>query len=208
VEVAHSEVVVADVAEGWAGRGVDVEASFFAELADAKKVGGVGDDDDVVKIVFVGDGCKAVDLLLGIDGVGFGDDTAEGNSVCEKIVAADATFRIAGVFIAAAAQGDDEWSNLLAVEFDGVIEAGVKDWGWVAEVFGCSKDGDGVSGLGFVVAGDCCNLLIHPDAPGHEDQQNHPQQTAEEGTAGCASTSQIGGRGDHTFFATLTEELV
>ena len=56
VKVAHGEIVVADMAHGEARRGVDVEASIFAELADAEEVGRIGDDDDVVEIVFVGDG--------------------------------------------------------------------------------------------------------------------------------------------------------
>ena len=55
VEVAHGKVVVADVAEGGAGRGVDVEACVFAELANAEEMGAIGDDDDVVEAVFVGD---------------------------------------------------------------------------------------------------------------------------------------------------------
>ena len=48
-----------------------------------------------------------MDLLLGVSGAGFGDDAAEGNSIGEEVVAADAAFRIAGVFVAAAAEGDD-----------------------------------------------------------------------------------------------------
>src|SRR5258705_646819 len=132
VEVAHGEIVVADVAHGGPRRGVDVEAGVFAELADAEEVGGVGDDDDVVEIVFAGDGGEAMDLLLGIDGAGFGDDAAEGNSIGEEVVAADASFGVAGVFVAAAAEGDDQRGDVLAVEVDGVIEAGVKHGRWAA----------------------------------------------------------------------------
>ena len=147
-----------DVAEGGAGRGVDVEAGVFAELADAEEVGAVGDDDDVVEIVFVGDGGEAVDLLLGVDGAGFGDDVAEGDAVGEEVVAAYAAFGVAGVFVAAAAEGDDERGDLFAVEFDGVVEAGVEDGRGVAGVLGCSEDGDGVGGLGVVLAGDGVDL--------------------------------------------------
>ncbi len=82
-----------------------------AELADAEEVGAVGDDDDVVEVVFAGDGGEAVDLLLGVDGVGLGDDVVEGNAVGEEVVAADAAFGVAGVLVAAAAEGDDEWAR-------------------------------------------------------------------------------------------------
>ena len=107
VEVAHGEVVVGDMADGGARRGVDVEAGVFAEFTDTEEMSCVGDDDDVVEIVFAGDGGEAVDLLFGVGGAGFGDDAAEGNPIGEKVVAADAAFRIAGVFVAAAAEGDD-----------------------------------------------------------------------------------------------------
>ena len=140
----------------------------------------VGDDDDVVEIVLVGDGGEAMDLLLGVDGAGFGDDAAEGDSVGEEVVAADAAFGVAGVFVAAAAEGDDERGDVLAVEFDGVIEAGVKDGGWVAGVLGCAEDGDGVGGLGVVLAGDGGYLLIDPDAPGGGDEKDQREQPAEE----------------------------
>ena len=127
VEIAHGEVVVADVADGGAGRRVDVESSVFAELADAEEMGRIGDDDDVMEIVLVGDGSQAVDLLLGVDGAGLGDDAAEGDSVREEIIAAYTALSVAGVLVGAAAEGDDERSDLFAVEVDGMIEAGVKN---------------------------------------------------------------------------------
>ena len=160
-------------------------------------MGCVGDDDDVMEIVFVGDGGEAVDLLLGVDGAGLGDDAAEGDSVGEEVVAADAAFGVAGVFVAAAAEGDDERGDLFAVEVDGVVEAGVKDGRGVAGVLGCTEDGDGVGGLGVVFAGDGGDLLVDPDAPRSGDQEDDPEQPAEEETAGGASAPQIGGRGDH-----------
>ena len=90
-------------------------------------MGPVGDDDDVVEVVFAGDGGEAVDLLLGVDGVGLGDDVGEGDSVGEEIVAAYAALGVSGVVVAASAEGDDERGDLLAVEIDGVVEAGVED---------------------------------------------------------------------------------
>lgn len=90
-------------------------------------MGTVGYDDDVMEVVFVGDGGEAVDLLFGVDGAGFGDDAAEGDAVGEEIVAAYAALGVAGVFIAAAAEGDDERGDLFAIELDGVVEAGVQD---------------------------------------------------------------------------------
>ena len=180
MEVAHGEVVVADVADGGPGRGVDVEAGVFAELADAEEVGCVGDDDDVMEIVFVGDGGEAVDLLLGVDGAGFGDDAAEGNSIGEEVVATYSSFGVAGVFVAASAEGDDQRSDLFAIEVDGVIETGVKDGGWVAGVLGCTEDGDGVGGLGVVLVGDGGDLLVDPDAPRGGDQEDDPEQPPED----------------------------
>ena len=56
VEVPHGEVVVADVAYRRSRRSEDIEAGIFAELADAEEMGAVGDDDDMVEVVFVGDG--------------------------------------------------------------------------------------------------------------------------------------------------------
>ena len=95
-----------------------------------------------------------MDLLLGVDGVGFGDDVAEGDAVGEEVVAADAALGVAGVFVAASAQGDDEGSDLLAIEVEGVVEAGVEDGRWMAGVLCRAEDGDGVGGLGIVLIGD------------------------------------------------------
>ena len=125
-------------------------------------MGAVGDDDDVVEVVFVGDLGEAVDLLLGVDGAGLGDDVAEGNAVGEEVVAADAALGLAGVLVAAAAEGDDDGSDLLAVEIDGVVEAGVEDGRGAAVVLGCTEDGDGVGGLGVVLVGDGVDLAGRP----------------------------------------------
>ncbi len=152
----------------------------MAELADAEEMGAVGDDDDVVEVVLAGDGGEAVDLLLGVDGAGLGDDVAEGDSVGEEIVAADAAFGVAGVLVAAAAEGDDERGDLLAVEFDGVVEAGVEDGRGAAGVLGCSEDGDGVGGLGLVLVGYVVDLLVDPDEPGEGDQQEKAEEPAEQ----------------------------
>ncbi len=93
MEVAHSQIVVADVADGGARRGVDVEPGVAAELADPEEMGAVGDDDDVAQIILAGDGGQAVDLLLSVDGARLGDDVAEGNAVGQQIVAADCRLR-------------------------------------------------------------------------------------------------------------------
>ena len=184
VEVAHGEVVVADVADGGAGRGVDVEAGVLAELADAEEMGAVGDDDDMVQIVFMGDGGEAVDLLVGIDGAGLGDDVAEGDAVGKEIVAADATFGVAGVLVVAAAEGDDERGDLFAVEINGVVEAGVEGGRGMAGVLGCPEDGDGIGGLGFVVIGHGVDLLVEPDAPAGRDDQHQGEEPTEEDAPG------------------------
>jgi len=196
VEVAHGQIVVADVADGGAGRGVDVEAGVFAELADAEEMSAVGDDDDVLQVVFAGDGGEAVDLLFGVDGAGLGDDVAEGDAIGEEVVAADAAFGVAGVFVGAAAEGDDERGDLLAVELDGVVETGVEDGRGMAGVLGRSEDGDGVGGLGFVVAGDGVDLTVEPDAPGGHPEEHEGEELTEEGAPQGAS-AQVGGRSDH-----------
>jgi hypothetical protein len=197
VEVAHGEVVVADVTDGGAGRGVDVEAGVFAELADAEEVGAVGDDDDMVQVVFVGDGGEAVDLLVGVDGAGLGEDVAEGDAIGKEVVAADAAFGVARVLVVAAAEGDDEGSDLFAVEIDGVVEASVEGGGRVAGVFGCSEDGDGVGGRGFVVIGDGLDLLVEPDAPARRDDEHQGEELTEEDAPGEAAAAKVGGRSDH-----------
>ncbi len=158
----------------------------------------VGDNDDVVEIVFVGDGGEAVDLLLGVDGAGLGDDVAEGDAVGEEVVAADAAFGVAGVLVAAAAESDDERGDLFAVEFDGVVETGVKDGGWVAGVFGRSEDGDGVCGLGVVLCRQRVDLVIDPDAPGGDDEKHQRERAAKDESACGAWGAQIGLRDDHS----------
>ena len=143
---------------GGAGRGVDVEAGVAAELADAEEMGAVGDDDDVVEIVLAGDGGEAMDLLLGVDGAGLGDDVAEGDAVGEEIVAADAALGVAGVLVAAAAEGDDERGDLLAVEVDGVVEAGVQTGEGRPEYSAAPKTAMASAVLGLVVVGDGVDL--------------------------------------------------
>jgi hypothetical protein len=197
VHVTHGEVVVADVAEQGAGRGVDVETGVLAELADAEEMGAVGDDDDVVEIVLASDGGEAVDLLLGVDGAGLGDDVGEGDAIGEEVVAAYSAFGVAGVLVGAAAEGDDQRGDLFAVELDGVIETGVEDGGWMAEVLCRSEDGDGVGGLRVVLAGDGVDLHVDPDAPGGGDEEQKCEEATQEETAGGASAAQIGLRRDH-----------
>src|SRR5437879_1199941 len=159
-------------------------------------MGAVGDDDDVVEIVLAGDGGEAAGLLFGVDGAGLGNDATERDSIGEEIVAADAAFGVAGVFVAATAEGDDQRGDLFAIEIDGVVEAGVEDGGWAAGVLGCAEDGDGIGGLGVVFAGDSRYLLVDPEAPHGDGQEDQPKQPAEEATAGDASEAQIGGRDD------------
>jgi len=161
-------------------------------------MGAVGDDDDVVELVFVGDGSEAVDLLLGIDGLGLGDDVGEGDAVGEEVVAAYSAFSIAGVFVGAAAEGDDEGGDLFAIEFNGVVEAGVEDGGWVAGVLCCSEDGDGVGRLGVVLASDSVDLNVDPDAPSGDDDEKQSEEVTEDATAAGASATQIG-LSDHVF---------
>ena len=207
VEVAFAEVVAVDVAHGGARGGVDVEAGVLAELADAEEVGAVGDDDDVAEVVFAGDGGEAVDLLFGVDGAGLGDDVAEGDAVCQEVVAPDAALGVAGVAIAAAAEGDDDGGDLFAVEVDGVIETGVEDGGGAAGVLGGAEDGDGVGGLGIVAGGDLIDLAIDPNAPGEGDDQEKQQQLSERaGARGRTATARCRTGGDHGREMSLRQE--
>jgi hypothetical protein len=144
-----------------------------------------------VEVVLARDGGEAMDLLFSVDGAGFGDDAAEGNSIGEQVVAAYASLGVARVFVGAAAEGDYEGGDVLAVEIDGVVEAGVKNGGWAAGVLGCAEDGDGVGGLSVVFAGDSRYLLVDPEAPYGCGQEDQPEQPAEEATAGDASGAQI-----------------
>lgn len=183
VEVAHGQVIVADVPEHGARRGVDVQTDIVTELADAEEMGAVADDDDELEIVFAGDGGEPVDLLLSISGAGFGDDVAEGNAVGEKIVATNAAFGVAGVFISASAESDDQRCDLLAVEFDGVIEAGVEHRRGVAGVLCCAEDGDGVGRLRLVFGGNLRNLLIDPGEPDQTHQKKDSEEPAKKSAA-------------------------
>ena len=127
VDHALGGVDVVDVAERSARRGVDVEAGAAAEQGDAKEMGAVADDDDVAEVFTVGDGGEALDLLLGVDGLSFGDDFVKGNAVGEEVIAADAALGLAGVEIAAAAERDDDRRHAAVVERDGFVQAGVQD---------------------------------------------------------------------------------
>ena len=128
-------------------------------------MGGVGDDDDVVQAVGLGDLGEASGLLRSGEGVGFGDDSGEGDALSEQIVAAYAAFRVAGVAVAASAQSDDEWGDLPLVERDSVVEAGMVDGRRVAAVLGCAEDSDCVGGLGLIICGDLVDAVDDPEAP-------------------------------------------
>jgi hypothetical protein len=175
VGVTLGQVEVADVAEGGPGRGVDVQAEVAAELADAEEMSAVGDDDDALEVLGGGDGGEAGDLLLGVGGTGLGDDAVVGHAVGEQVVTADGAFGVAGVLVAAAAEGDDERRDLALVQGDGVIEARVKDRRGVAEVLGGTEDGDGVGGLRVVFAGDGVDLDIEPTEPHGGEQKEDPK---------------------------------
>src|ERR1700678_1044957 len=138
-----------------------------------------------------------MDLLLGVYGASFGDDAADRNSIGEEIIAADTAFCVAGVFVAASAEGDDQRSYLLAVKLNCVIEGAVKNGRRVAGVFRCAEDGDGVGWLGVVLVRHSGDLLIDPDAPGNGDQQDHREQSAEKDPPAGASPLQIGFWRDH-----------
>ena len=90
-------------------------------------MGAVADDDDAVEMAAAGYGGKMLDLLLGIDGVGFGNNLVVGNAVREEVIATYAAFGLAGILIGAAAEGDDEGGDLLVVEGDCFIETRMQD---------------------------------------------------------------------------------
>ena len=161
-------------------------------------MGAVADDGDVLEVVLAGDGGEAMDLLLGVDGVGLDDDVGEGDAVGEEIVAAYAALGVAGVAVAASAEGDDERRDFLAIEFDDVVEACVVDGGGVAAVLGCSEDGDGVAGLGLVFVGYGVYLDADPDRPDDGNQQDEQEEVAQ----------PVAGRGARFVWARTSSYLV
>ena len=86
----------------------------------------------------------------------------------------------------AAAEGDDEWGDLFAVELDGVVEAGVEDGRWVAGILGRAEDGDGVGGLGVVLGRHRVDLVVDPDAPSGRDEEHEREHATQEESAGGA----------------------
>src|SRR6185437_7451547 len=148
-----------------ARRGEDIEAGAAAEQSDAEEVGAVGDDDDGVEVVGGGDLGEFRHLLLRVKGVGLGDDLVEGDAVSQQVVAADAAFGAAGVFVGAAAEGDDDGRDAVVVEGDGFVEAGVEDGRGTAGVLGGPEDGDGVGALGVVDVCGVLDLAVEPDGP-------------------------------------------
>ena len=145
----------------------------------------VGDDDDVVEVLAIGDAGEELDLLLGVDGVGFGDDVVEGDAVGEEVVASDAAFGLAGVLVAATAEGDDDGRDVLVVERDCLVEAGVEDGRGATGVFGCAEDGDGVGGLGVVDVGGGDDLVMQPGEPAGDGEQDEQDQPAHDVQASC-----------------------
>ncbi len=59
-------------------------------------MGWIGDDDDGAEVVFAGDLREALDLLLGVDGGGLGDDVVVRDAIRKKVVATDSAFGVAG----------------------------------------------------------------------------------------------------------------
>jgi hypothetical protein len=203
VGVAFGEIEVVDVAEGWAGRGVDVEAHALAEDGDAEEVGGVGDDDYVMEVVGAGDLGEAGYLLAGVEGVGFGDDRGRGDAVGEEIIAADAAFGFAGVLVGASAEGDDERRDLTLVEGDDVVEARVVDGGRAAEVFGGAEDGDGVGGARLVLMGGVVDLVGDPEAPEQGDEEDERDEAKQETKERVVAATRSSGDGWHEAVKTV-----
>lgn len=199
VKVAHGEIVVADMAESRAGRRVYAQSYVLAKLTDAEQMGGIAHDHDRFQIVFVRDGSQTMDLLLGIDGAGFGDDVAERNAAGQQIISSDAALGVSGVLVAASAKGDDERRNLLAIELDGMVEASMKYRRGMSHVFRRAEYGDGVGRLGLVLIGNFGNLLIDPDKPAQSNKKEDPQKAAKkDATPGQAvNMALIGGRDRH-----------
>src|SRR6185312_14882168 len=131
-----------------------------------KQVSAIADDDDMVQVHLLCNGGEPLHLLFGIDGIGFGDDLVVRHAVCEQIIAPYAALRLAGVFIGASAERDDDRRNLLLVEGNGFIKASVEYGGRPSHIFGGSEYGDGVRGAGVVAVCDCLDLAVDPAKPG------------------------------------------
>lgn len=169
--VALEEIPPTKVAYRGSRRGVDVQADVLAELADTEEMSAVGDDDDVVQVEVPRESGQAMDLLLGVGGGRLGDDVADGDSMSEKIVASDTSLGIAGVFVAAAAEGDDDGCDLQTVEIDGVIETEVEGGRGSTGVLGGTEDGDRIGRLRLIFGSDLGDLMYDVEGPSHCDQQ-------------------------------------
>lgn len=185
-------VCVADVADGGARRGVDLQPSTLAEERDTEEMRAIGDDDQRVKVLSLGDASEQVYLLLGVDGAGLGDDVVEGDAIGEEIVATDASLGFAGVLVRSAAERDDDGSDASVVEGDGLVETGMKDRGRAASVLCCSEDGDSVGGLGVIDGGGVLDLAIEPGEPSCGDEDAEESEPAQKAQAEVASRGRVG----------------
>ena len=147
-----------------------------------------------VEVVLVSNLGQAVDLLVGIPGAGFGDDVVQRDALGKQIVAADSSFRVAGVRVRSPPKGDDNGGDLAAVELDGLVETGMKDGRRTAGVLRRAEDGNGVGGTSLVSAGNRGNLHVDPAEPAEASSK---QQADEHGSKAAAGAWL--GRGSHGF---------
>ena len=59
----------------------------------------IADDDNVIKVALACDVGETLDLLLGVDGIGFGDDVGVRDPFGKEVVAAYSTFGFTGVLV-------------------------------------------------------------------------------------------------------------
>jgi hypothetical protein len=124
-----------------------------------------------MEIELTRDGREPAGLLFGIGGAGLGDDATERNAVGEQIVAAYSPFSVSGVFVAAAAESNDDWSDLLSIEIYRMIQAEVQRGRGPSGIFGRSEDSDSVRLLCLILACDFGYLTHDIGAPDNDDQQ-------------------------------------
>src|SRR5262249_48402310 len=99
---------------------------------------------------------------------------------------------------AAAAEGNDERGNVLAIEIHGVVETCVQDGRRVAEIFSGPEDSNGIGGLSLVTGGHIGDLLIDVYEPEKRDEQEDAEKEAQKcPTGGARASAQVGGRDDH-----------
>ena len=124
------------------GRGEYVEAFGGADFVNPEEMRPVADDHQAAQPVGAGDHGDTAGRVLGVAALGLGDDGLLGDAHGHQVLAAHGALVV--LVAAVAAQGDDERSDAVMVESEGVIQTGAVDRGGPAVVLGRAENADGV----------------------------------------------------------------